>query len=224
MPPEGWVTPESIGIEFVPTPAQGVAEVVVGGEQLVGLGPSRSCHLLNSAAVLVWPRFDGERDLATIVADLADMSGEQAEVIAADVVELTQQLGGLGLLDGVAPHPAKSPGKALHGRRDTSLRTPGPDRKPSVVGQLSRRPSSAGQLEPLLRLLPAHRREAQRLPGFSPAARDRTGLCHLRRRRSEPVVVRRNRSAGRGRAEQARSGRHGPLRRLGYTSGVVVRH
>jgi hypothetical protein len=110
MLPEGLITPESIGIDFVPTPAQAVAELVVGSELVVGLGPSRSCHLLNATAALVWRRFDGKRDLAAIVADLADVSGEQAQVIAADVVELTRQLGGLGLLDGVAPHPAKTPG------------------------------------------------------------------------------------------------------------------
>jgi hypothetical protein len=115
MPPEGLITPESIGIEFVPTPARGVAKVVVESELLVGVGPSRSCHLLNSAAGLVWQCFDGQRDLAAIVADLADVSGEQAEVIAADVVGLTRQLGGLGLLDGVAPHRAKTPGRVSTG-------------------------------------------------------------------------------------------------------------
>jgi hypothetical protein len=93
MPPDGWVTPEAISIDFIPAPAPGVAEAVVGAEMLVGLDPSRPCHRLNSAAALVWQRFDGERDLATIVAELAEVSGEQSEVITGDVVELTRQLG-----------------------------------------------------------------------------------------------------------------------------------
>jgi hypothetical protein len=101
---------EAIDIDFVPTPTQGVAEAVVGSELLLALGPSRPGHLLNSAAALVWQRFDGKRDLAAIVADLADVSGEHADIIAADVVELTRQLGGLGLLDGVASQPVRTPG------------------------------------------------------------------------------------------------------------------
>jgi hypothetical protein len=113
MPPEGWVTPESIGIDFIPTRVPGLAEAVVGSEMLVGLGPAQPCHLLNASAALVWQRFDGERDLASIAADLADAYGEPGEVIGADVIALTQQLGGLGLLERVAPappNPADAPG------------------------------------------------------------------------------------------------------------------
>jgi thiol-disulfide isomerase/thioredoxin len=79
-----------------------VARAVVGDETLLALDSSQPCHLLNSAATMVWQRFDGELDLATIAEDIARACAADPGVVKGDVLDLTRQLGRLGVFENVA--------------------------------------------------------------------------------------------------------------------------
>jgi len=42
---------------------------------VVAVAPFEPCQLLNSTAALVWQRFDGMADLASVIDDLAEVAG-----------------------------------------------------------------------------------------------------------------------------------------------------
>ena len=98
---DGRLTPEEIGLGFVPRRRPATAEVRVGDELVVAVAPFEPCHLLNSTAALVWERLDGAVDLAAVIDDLAKAAGLDADAIGPDVVELARHLGRVGLLEGV---------------------------------------------------------------------------------------------------------------------------
>jgi hypothetical protein len=92
---------EAISLVLKPTPAPGLAEAVVGEETLLAIEPSRPCLLLNPTASMIWESIDGHTDLATIATRIAHTTGADQAVVSADVLELTRQLGSLGVLSNV---------------------------------------------------------------------------------------------------------------------------
>lgn len=99
------LSPEEIGLDFVPVRRAGLAQLQFGDEVVISCGPFEPCHLLNQTASMVWQCFDGQTDLSTLVDELAEATGLGREVIAAQVVEMTRHVGRAGLLAGIAPSP-----------------------------------------------------------------------------------------------------------------------
>jgi peroxiredoxin len=89
---------------FVPRPIPGVARVELDGEVVLGvqLGGSLQTFCLNRMGGLIWECFDGSATLDELIDDLSDVFGADREIVAHDVLQLAQNLGLLGLLDGVA--------------------------------------------------------------------------------------------------------------------------
>jgi hypothetical protein len=104
-------TTEQIDDDFVPLPARGLREVDVGHELVLANPQSGHSHVLNQTAALVWRCFDGNASLDQVIADLGDATSMRREVVRDDVLNLTRELGGQGLLTGVAwwTSPADGP-------------------------------------------------------------------------------------------------------------------
>jgi peroxiredoxin len=102
------ISHEEIDGGFVPAARADVVSVEVDGEMVIGYLPEGESHLrthaLNATASIVWRCFDGSGTLDEIVADIADAFGTDVEVVRADVLDLAQQAGALGLLVGVREH------------------------------------------------------------------------------------------------------------------------
>lgn len=62
-------------------------------------------HHLNSTAALVWSRCDGERALADIAMDIAQMFDVDPETAQRDVTAVVRQLAASDLLTDAAPPP-----------------------------------------------------------------------------------------------------------------------
>jgi thiol-disulfide isomerase/thioredoxin len=95
------VTIDEIDLAFVPVPSSAVVRCEVDGESLLIDTARGVVHSVNLIGSTVWQCFDGDVELGVLVDELADAFAAPKEVVAEDVVELTRQLAGAGLLDGI---------------------------------------------------------------------------------------------------------------------------
>ena len=95
------VTPDELNGSFVPIVGGSLIPVDIGDERVL-LDGWNAALVLNPSGVLIWDRMDGDRSLAEVAADLAVETGAERDQILANAVAFTQELGRLGLLDGVA--------------------------------------------------------------------------------------------------------------------------
>ncbi len=100
MPDE--ISSDAIDASYVARRRSSVAAVELDGEAVVYDEVSGAMHLLDPIATIVWKCFDGTTSLAQLSGELAAAFDADQAVILADVVRLARQLGGQGLLEGVA--------------------------------------------------------------------------------------------------------------------------
>jgi peroxiredoxin len=95
---------QDIDGSFVPRRIPGAAHVELDGDVVLGVrtGSSLQTFCLNRMGGVIWECFDGSASLDELIDDLSDVFAADREVVAQDVIQLTQQLGLHGLLDGVA--------------------------------------------------------------------------------------------------------------------------
>ena len=104
------LAPEDIEAGFAPCPRDSLISTRLDDEVLIVDRNTGQMHVLNSTAALVWECFDGDVTLDELAADLADGFHAPLEVVRADTLEMTRELGRLGLVAGVSqPMPAASP-------------------------------------------------------------------------------------------------------------------
>ena len=96
--------PAIIDSEFVPRFRDQVAAIPVQDEAVLYEVDTGRIHQLDPIAAIVCNRFDGNSSIATAVDELATAFGVDRETVEADVLELTRQLGYLGLFEGVQGH------------------------------------------------------------------------------------------------------------------------
>ena len=97
------VAPDEIEAGFAPYPRDSVFSTRLDDDLLIVDGSTGRIHVLNSTAALVWECFDGDVTLDELAADLAEAFHTPLEAVRADTVEMTRELGRLGLLAGVSP-------------------------------------------------------------------------------------------------------------------------
>jgi peroxiredoxin len=99
------LTVDEIDGTFAPRPVADIATVELDGEVVLGVrdGDNLRTYCLNRIGGIVWSCLDGEATLDELVDDLSDAFEADREVVANDVLELTRQLGMIGLLDGLKP-------------------------------------------------------------------------------------------------------------------------
>jgi len=97
------VAPDEIEAGFAPSPRDSVVSTRLDDDLLIVDGSTGRIHVLNSTAALVWECFDGDVTLDELAADLAEAFHTPLEAVRADTVEMTRELGRLGLLAGVSP-------------------------------------------------------------------------------------------------------------------------
>ncbi len=88
-----------------PRRRSGLVTIPVGAEAVV-LDGWEVASALNASANQIWRRFDGVTTLGAIADQLAGALHVDRELIASDVIHLAQQLGHLGLLEGIQVRPA----------------------------------------------------------------------------------------------------------------------
>lgn len=97
------VSADDINGAFVPRARPSVASLELDGDVVLLDSDTSAAHHLDPVAGIVWSCFDGSGTIDEIVADLsAEFAGAHAQIYD-DVINLTRQLGGDGLLEGVAP-------------------------------------------------------------------------------------------------------------------------
>lgn len=94
------MTPDQLDGSFVPIVGGSLTPVDIGDERVL-LDGWNAALVLNPSGALIWDRLDGVRSLAEVTDDLADETGADRDQILANVVAFTQELGRLGLIDGV---------------------------------------------------------------------------------------------------------------------------
>jgi peroxiredoxin len=99
------LTVDEIDGTFAPRPVADIATVELDGEVVLGVrnGDNLRTYCLNRIGGIVWSCLDGEATLDELVEDLSDAFEADREVVANDVLELTRQLGMIGLLEGLKP-------------------------------------------------------------------------------------------------------------------------
>jgi hypothetical protein len=97
------VAPDEIEAGFAPYPRDSVVSTRLDDDLLIVDASTGRIHVLNSTAALVWECFDGDVTLDELAADLAEAFHTPLEAVRADTVEMTRELGRLGLLAGVSP-------------------------------------------------------------------------------------------------------------------------
>ncbi|HEX6393044.1 MAG TPA: PqqD family protein [Acidimicrobiales bacterium] len=105
--------PEDIDASFAPNPRESSVSYRFDDEVLVVDDRTGRIHVLNSIAAIVWECFDGTVTLGELAQELAEVFEAPVEVVIADILGMTRQLGELGLLAGVAlfvPGPPPAPG------------------------------------------------------------------------------------------------------------------
>ena len=109
QPAEEELVASDIDIAFVPSPRPDVTAVVLDGEAVVlGEGAS-SAYYLDELATLVWNTFDGEATIDELAQDFADVFNAELDVVRQDIVQLAQNIGRAGLLQGIAYEPPAEP-------------------------------------------------------------------------------------------------------------------
>lgn len=96
------VAPEDLDTTFVPQLRAQVATVPVADEAILYEADTGDLHRLDTIGTVVCQLFDGATPLTDLVDALADAFGASREVVEADVLTLTRELGRKGLLAGVA--------------------------------------------------------------------------------------------------------------------------
>jgi peroxiredoxin len=94
---------------FAPLPRPDVTAVVLDGEAVVLAAGANSAYYLDELATLVWNTFDGEATIDELAGDFADVFGTDLDVVRRDIVQLTQNIGRAGLLQGIAYEPPPEP-------------------------------------------------------------------------------------------------------------------
>ena len=102
------IAPDEIEAGFAPSPRDAVVSTRLDDDLLLVDGSTGRIHVLNSTAALVWECFDGDVTLDELAADLAEAFHAPLEAVRADAVEMTRELGRLGLLAGVSPPVAEA--------------------------------------------------------------------------------------------------------------------
>jgi peroxiredoxin len=99
------LTVDEIDGTFAPRPVPDIATVELDGEVVLGVRDADNLrtYCLNRIGGIVWSCLDGEATLDELVDDLSDAFEADREVVANDVLELTRQLGMIGLLEGLKP-------------------------------------------------------------------------------------------------------------------------
>lgn len=108
MPVDG-VTPDAIGLGFVPRPGLLVEAMPVGSEMVLVDSGSGMVHALDPVAALVWQCFDGRSTLEEIAVDLAEGFDAPFEVVSQDLLGMVRKAGCAGLLQGVAEDRSSRP-------------------------------------------------------------------------------------------------------------------
>jgi thiol-disulfide isomerase/thioredoxin len=118
IPAEAILSLDDIDLRLIPRPAPGVVTREVSGQALLLDTTSGSICALDPLGSVVWRCFDGTGDLADLVETLAEASGAPTDVVADDVLDLTRDLAGLGLLEGIrAADPDAGPVGLAVGQR-----------------------------------------------------------------------------------------------------------
>jgi hypothetical protein len=99
------VPAEAITADFIPSARPDVAQVEVDGEVVLYDDAAGVMHRLNPTASILWACLDGTGTLDEIAGDLAHAYGADTDVVIADVVALTRDLGDKNLLVGVHGTP-----------------------------------------------------------------------------------------------------------------------
>lgn len=89
---------EPVDTSFVGTPHPQVTWVELDGQVAILHQGTNEVHVLNPAGSLVWQCLDGEADVATLVDELHEATGEDRDVVESDVVGLLSQLHRRGLV------------------------------------------------------------------------------------------------------------------------------
>ncbi|MGH2572525.1 MAG: PqqD family peptide modification chaperone [Actinomycetota bacterium] len=100
---------DEIGLDFVPQPRDSVMAVEFDGELLLVDRDTGRLNLLDPIGSIVWSCFDGAGDLDDLAQALAKEFGAPVETVRSDVLEMTRNVGGAGLLVGVSPHRLENP-------------------------------------------------------------------------------------------------------------------
>jgi hypothetical protein len=95
----------SITAAFTPSARPDVAHVEVDGEVVLYDDAAGVMHRLNPTASVLYACMDGTGTLAEIAGDLARAYGADTDVVLADVVAVTRDLGDKGLLLGIRRDP-----------------------------------------------------------------------------------------------------------------------
>ena len=96
---------DAISETFVPDVDPDVAWIEVDGEVVLYHEGSKTLHVLNPTATMIWRCLDGSGDLTSIANDLAEIFEADPEAVSADVVSAVREMGRQGLLTGVEPDP-----------------------------------------------------------------------------------------------------------------------
>lgn len=99
--PSEEIAADDIGGGFIPVPRPQVAGVEIDGEEVLLEEGTRNIHWLNQIGSVVWASYDGST-LDQIARELSDIFGADPDLVKSDVLELTRQIGRVGLLEGVA--------------------------------------------------------------------------------------------------------------------------
>jgi thiol-disulfide isomerase/thioredoxin len=100
---------DDIDLSFVPRKSDELSEIELDGEVLIVHSGAGTVHVLDQIGATVWSCFDGEVDLGTLVADLADAFNADPAVVEEDVLTMTRRVGASRLLEGVAPPRMSAP-------------------------------------------------------------------------------------------------------------------
>ncbi len=101
------IAPEEISGSFVPVVDPAVVAVELDGESVLYHESSRTVHVLNRTATVVWRCLDGRIALDELSADLAAVFSAPVEQVTSDVVAAVRELGRQGLLHDVEPDPER---------------------------------------------------------------------------------------------------------------------
>lgn len=88
---------------FVPARRDDLAVEELDGELVLLDETTGGIHVLNATASVVWRCLDGDIDVATLAAELADAFGVDASQVSDDVLGMVRQLAADGLLVGFEP-------------------------------------------------------------------------------------------------------------------------
>ena len=98
----GGIDAATIDRAFAPRPRSGLVGVEIDGETVLIEEETGSVRHLDAIGSIVWDSFDGVSTIDRIASELAAEFRADTEVVRDDVLALAQNLGGQGLLEGVA--------------------------------------------------------------------------------------------------------------------------